>query len=487
MRSNVLPFIRRRSTATAAAGLALALGLSAPGAAQTTFAWPDTTVDVTKYNRIEQCQAATDRVAAGEIARQDRIAWRDTMPYDAQETLRPAPASVTETAARCSARFPVATANLRDFAPLLRLYLAAGRDVDAKMLVERRTAAATTTRERVAVGDSAVDTYLAARPVRLDAAEQILVTRARGATDRLDRMELYARLVDAAVSANDTARARRASELVVAVADSLTQAERESDKYVTMEPSPTPGLPPRGGDGLVFNAVRQVLGLRTLLDSLRHSTQAMVSLERNLWAKIMKERPESFPFPIGEKAPALTADYWFPREASATPHPSPGHVAIVEFLDTWMPSIGCLGVDGWGIVSDVCYGMTLRRLSDRFPGLDVTFVLKTHGSFLYVPPPSAADEATLIRKWREGSKLPNMTIAVESTPFWKLPSPDGRRVEKPTPDAVAYGFGKSWTGTYYLVDQDGLIVDVLFNEAVAPLFIDALVQRQKEGGARVGK
>lgn len=478
-----------RTHGVVATAVGLALGLAAPSAAaQTAFAWPDTTVDVAKYTRVEQCLAAVDRVAAGQFWLKDRLVWRDTMPIDEQQALRPAPAPVTETAARCAARYPVATANLRDFPFLLRLYLDAGRDADAKALVERRMAAASTATERLAVSDSATDIYLRARPVRLDAAEQLLVARAHGGADRLDRMVLYARLMEAARDAGDTARARRAGEWVVAVADSLTQAERESEKFVTMEPSPNTGLPPRGGNLVVFAAVQQVLGLRTLLDSLRHSTQAMVNLQRNMWAKIMHERPEALPLPIGEKAPLLTADDWFPHEASGTPHPAPGHVAIVEFVETSIPN-ACLSRDAWGVVTDGCvYPLTrLRRLTDRFPGLDITLVGGTRGSYLYVPPPSPADEAELIRKWLEPYRIPNSTIAVSTRTFWNLPRPGGRRADKPTPNETAYSFGKSWAtqggaGGLYLIDQNGIVVDVVFNEGATFQFVDVLVHRQKDGG-----
>jgi hypothetical protein len=484
---------RQRAVAAMVAGLALALWLGVPSAAaQTTFAWPDTTVDVAKYTRVEQCLAATDRVASGQLWLQERVVWRDTMPIDEQRPLRPAPAPVTATAARCAARYPVANASLRDFPLLLQLYLEAGRDADAQTLVERRLAAATAARERAAVSDSAVRLYLQAQPVRLDAAEALLVARAHAGADRLDRMLLYVRLMEAARDAGDTTRARRAAGWVVAVADSLTQAERESEKFTTMEPSPNNGLPPRGGNLLVFAAVQQVVGLRTLLDSLRHSTQAMVNLQRNMWAKIMHERPEALPLPIGEKAPTLTADSWFPHDASGTPHPAPGHVAIVEFVDTSIPN-ACLGRDGWGVVTDACvYPLTLlRRLTDRFPGIDITLAVGTHGSYLYVPPPSPADEAELIRKWLEPYRIPNAAIAVSTRPFWNLQRPDGRRVDKPTANETAYTFGKSWSvqgsggGGRYLIDQDGIVVDVIFNEGATFQFVDVLVHRQKEGGAHV--
>lgn len=468
-----------------ALALALALGLGAPAVgAQTRFVWPDTTVDVTKYKTPEECLAAARRIRSGLERRLDRAGRRDTLPIDPQEALRPAPAPVIATSARCAARFPVATANLADFAPLLQLYLDANRDADAKTLVARRLSKVpeTAARERIAASDSAVEMYLGARPERLDAAEELLVARARGGADRLDRMELYWRLMNAANGAGDTARARRAARWIVAAADSLTKADRESDKFTTMGES-------TGGNLVVFGAVQVLVGVQTMLDSLRHSTAAMVNMERNMWARFMNERPEALPLPIGEKAATIAAEYWFPREAGGAPHPAPGRVSVIAFAD----QADCVRHDeNTGEVVDIC-GFLLsqvRRLSERFPALDVTIVSATRGSFAYAPPPSPAEEATLIQHWIEAYRIPRAAIAVSSTPFWNLPSPDGRRINKPTPNLTAYSFHKSWDPVRigrYLVDQDGIIVDVLFNQEAVPQFIDVLLQRQKQGGDRAAK
>ena len=122
---------------------------------------------------------------------------------------------------------------------------------------------------------------------------------------------------------------------------------------------------------------------------------------------------------------------------------------------------------------------------------DVTIVDQTHGAFAYVLPQTPAEEAELTRQWIEGYQIPHATIAVEVTPFWKLPSPDGRRIERPSPNFTAYGFGKSWTPqrseARYLIDQDGIIVDVLFNYQAEPQIIEALLERQRQGGAHATK
>jgi hypothetical protein len=121
-------------------------------------------------------------------------------------------------------------------------------------------------------------------------------------------------------------------------------------------------------------------------------------------------------------------------------------------------------------------------------------VLGTRGNFLHVPPPSAAEEAELYHNWIDPYHITGAVLSATARPFWNLPEPDGRRVDKPDPNSVAYSFGKSWNsaqgsgaGGRYLVDQDGLIVDVFFNETATIQFIDALMHRQKAGGDRAEK
>jgi hypothetical protein len=469
----------------------VALTLASSAAAQTRFAWPDTTVDLSKYTAVDQCIAAVRRIRDGQLALGSQVVWRDTMPADEQEHLKPLPAPVIQAATRCASRFDQRTAKLTDFVELMELYLVADRDADAKALLDRRLTAITAkgAREHNAVEDSAVLIYLTALPRRLDAAERMLVGRAHGGgSDRLDRMALYDRLMQAAREAGDTSRSRRVAKWTVALADSLTQDERESDKFAKMGAE--------GGNLVVFSAMFELVGSKALADSLRHSTLAMVNLMRTMWSKYTKERPEALPFPLGEHAPTITGDFWYPREASGGKHPAPGHVSIVEFVDASRLYGSCMNDQTWNTISDACTAnwYSLRRLGDRFPGLDITLVLGTRGNFLHVPPPSAAEEAELYHNWIDPYHIKGAVLSATARPFWNLPEPDGRRVDKPDPNSVAYSFGKSWNsaqgsgaGGRYLVDQDGLIVDVFFNETATIQFIDALMHRQKAGGDRAEK
>ncbi|MBX6332537.1 MAG: hypothetical protein IRY91_11880 [Gemmatimonadaceae bacterium] len=458
---------------------ALALAFGAPSvSAQTSFAWPDTVVQVASYTRVDQCLAGVDRVRAGLARREALTVWRDTLPRDPREALEPEPLLVQETAQRCAARFAAASVDVHDFAPLLELYLAAGRDSDAAILLRRRLAAvpAKATHERAAVGDTAIRIYLAAQPARVAAAEEILLARARESEGRVRRIAIYSELMAAAKRAGDTTRARRAAQRLVAIADSLTTAERQSEEYERLAHG-------AGGDRIIYAALDLLIGDRVRLDSLRHSTASLVALERSLWAHATGERPEALQIPTGERAPTITADYWFPREAGSAPRPTPGRVALIIFLDHTDCAI--LDPSGEARSGPLCAAWLAktRRLEERFPTLEITIVSRTHGTFLYEPPPAPPEEAELARQMLESYRVPNAAIAVTTTPFWRLPEPDRRRIDNDLPNRTAYSFDKSWrvgNGSAFLVDQNGLIVTAWrFDESDLVQLIDVLMQRAR--------
>jgi hypothetical protein len=132
----------------------------------------------------------------------------------------------------------------------------------------------------------------------------------------------------------------------------------------------------------------------------------------------------------------------------------------------------------------------LRRLGERYPALEITIVSRTRGFFLYAPPPSPAEEVEHIREWFAPYRIPRVTVAVASTPFWNLPRPDARRIDKDVPVFQRYRFAKTWKpeGQAFLVDQDGLVVSALgFNESQLGQFIEVLLHRQQEGDGHAAK
>jgi hypothetical protein len=224
---------------------------------------------------------------------------------------------------------------------------------------------------------------------------------------------------------------------------------------------------------------------------------------RMVWAKSMGARPEAMPTPLGEKAPPITADYWFPRDsfaaAGARPtRPVPGRVNLVVFLDHVFCMEGVNTSLDDDKHSDACWGTAsgLRRLAQRFPALAITLVGGTHGYFLDVTPATPAEEADLTARWGVAHRFPGV-LAVTATQYSHVDSPDDRRIDKPDSNTIRYQFGKSQRtpGMAYLVDQDGLLVDVIgwgwnLEGPDGPLLmqkIDILMNRQGGGAARAGR
>jgi len=468
--------------------LKFALALLAPSAvlctmsasAQTRFQWPDTSEHVAHYANMEDCLAAADRVRSSVIRREELTEWHDTMPRDPREALEPQRAQVTQTASQCAAQFAEAKVDVHDFAPAMKLFLAAGRDSDAAALVERRIAAAPpkSARERGAVVDSAVEFYVRARPSRLDAAEGLLLHRARTSTDRVERLRTYFSMLQASRDAGDTVRTVRIAQMLVNVADSLTVADRQSDEFER----PFDGI---GGQLMIYEALDELTGLKVRTDSLLKSTAAYAALERGNWSKATGERPEALQIPIGQHAATLTADYWFPSTAGSSPRPGRGHIALVLFLEHTDCIISSAS-DAAAPASQCTTKMAeLRRLAHRFPSIEIDIVMSTHGQFMYLPPTAPADEAALIKQMVDTYQVPGAVLGVTSTPFWRLPNPDSRRIDKEIPNLAHYNFGKSWrvgSGSMFLVDPDGLIADAWrMREDELGHFIEVLMQRQNKG------
>jgi hypothetical protein len=426
--------------------------------AQTRFAWPIDTGDVTRYSTVEECLSATVRIRKS--VEGWATVWADTLPLTPERAKASLIAAIVETARRCSARLPTAEKEpVTDFAPLMQLYLLAGRDADAETIMRRRLAsvAPTALRERVAVLDTAVQGYLSAtfgsvlrsqskmlaNPVRLPAAESLLVEVGR-LPDTLhsvkDRLLPVFEFLRAAKVAEDTARVQWASQRYLDLDARLNSIDRRSEFYAAI------------GAPLAYLALATQQEA-ALLDSLRRSTVAFVTFQRGAWAHASGELPQALRFPIGEQAPAIVGDFWFHRGDSSATRPAKGKVSLVVFLDTKCH----MATDCWGPYA------SMHRLAQRFPAVDITVAVRTHGYFSQIASPAPAGEADLLREWWQGFHQVPGALAVTATDFWRLDPPDRRRIDRPTPNETHYSFGRTWQtvpGMAFLVDQGGTIVGV---------------------------
>lgn len=491
--------MRLHRAALLAAGVVL---WASPAAGQTRFEWPDTGVDVSAYGTADECFAAMLR-ARQTVSNFDLRAggaWRDTTSFEPKEVLEPLPAPVVETTRRCLRRFAVAdSVSLEDFGVLLPLYLIAGWDDRAGALAKRRLAAIApdAEKERAAVLDTVVSVYLASKepwadvvkPPRIGPAYAIASAHAPSVSDRVRRFHIYVQFLMALEHLGeewkDTAAQRQLVTTMVGIADSLTDAER--DRLAEEEPL-------FGGNVArqLYGIYNMFLGKAVALDSLRRSTAAYVRLMRENWARATGHPPETFRWgmPIGEQAPPIEAGIWLGRGDDASPRPRRGRISIVVLLDK--PDCRRHVDEGENtlLAAEHCAEglVALRRLKERFPMLDITVEVQTHGHFLYVKDGITPErEAELSKRWLESFGV-DAPLAVAVTDFWRLPAPDGRRIDPEDVNVAHYKFGQSWPLVHtsvFLVDPDGIIVHAAdltrYNARDFVELIEVLVERGRAG------
>lgn len=413
-----------------------------PAAAQTRFEWK-TVVDVSTYRTVDECLGATARVADSVTVQESIRLFRDTLPMDVSEPRRPLPAVVVETARRCAARFVEPNTPRESYGELLALYLEAGRDADATALVSRWLAAlpSTARAQRRALTDTALRTYIGAKPPRVESALRVLDERLRTATGAKDRVEIYGTLMEIAMQVMDTARSLEMADRVLAEAEQLTRAQRDS----------------LGGEwlSLALYSIRMFASRSERLDSLRRGPQPYVALDRLLWTRTTGLPPEAHVRPVGRHAPPLAADFWFPLGDSGTSRPSRGRVALVYFADLRE----CIHSRAEGDRICATQWAVLRRLGERFPELEMTVVTQTNGYF-GESALEAAVEAEWHRRFLQQEKRIRASVAVALSEYISLATPDRRRIRLPAPVFGTYAFGgrTQVAGAMYLIDRDGTII-----------------------------
>jgi len=426
------------------AAVAATFWLASPAGAQTRFLWPAAKIDVSRYATVEECLAATARVRDSmDLPRRMRLITEPMGAADLEGLSPP----VVEVAQRCSAKWPAATASLDDYAPLLPLYLQAGRDADARTLVQRRLAApdAADPTTRATLLNIAAQTYVFATPSRIVDAETTLqqLRKVITTSDQVfQAMSAWYALHTSSVLVGDTARARRAAEELPKLAATLTPQDKESLLWQLR------------GRTWTYKAYEYLSWFKAL-DRLRESTAAYTAIMRSNWSKASEEHMSALQFPIGTKAAPLTADFWFmPGATAPSPAPSPtrpttGSIALVIFLD------GCMRANS------TCWDMdaTIKRLHAKYPDLELTVIGQTLGYVLDNLTQAPSMEADVYRQWWLGYKELPAAVAISSTPFTRLEDPDRRRMNQATPNQKNYSVGH-WPSTMkgYLIDRDGTII-----------------------------
>ncbi|MHB2033958.1 MAG: hypothetical protein ACYCVE_11395 [Gemmatimonadaceae bacterium] len=434
----------------------------------TAFQWPDTAVQLADYHVVDQCLAVTDRVTQDVKHRGWTNPWQDTMPLDPHARLEPEAAQITHIAQACLAALSRGAVPSQDFQLRLRLDLQARQDSAAVELANARLKAipARDVQARDSTIQIAFTEYRNAQPLRMALAERLLQQWPPEALGL--RLEAVTELALASLNVGDTTRLRRYSERAMSLADSMKPADYDVlAQNLTMPVARVHGLV-LGVGAILANAV---LGTNAAaLDTLRGSTAAYARFMQQNWPKALGNPPPHIRL-MGRSAPPLLADVWMPGGAVNQPRPTPGRVSLVVFMHhddcNGGSSIGMIQ-SGDPSVPPRCYQLAavLHRMAARFPKLQFTTVAPTQGHFIYDLTDSAKDEAAQFDRQMAAFHWPGAWRMV-TRPFWRLPDPDDRRIDKSFADNDNYSFGMpdlepmgGANGKMYLVDQDGLVVYV---------------------------
>lgn len=437
--------------------------------AQTRFAVPDTAIDLSKYKTVEECMALRSRLNRREIRRLPY--WKDTLESAESEKRTSYPAPVRDTLTLCVKKFSPENVDYNNFTEYLdwvTVFYDVARDNDAQTVIDKKISTSTWAQDDSAGLQKVISGLLGAigssRALRWDTFVDVakMIDSADVNLSWRTKMQVYHSLLSLGEEFGDTAVQRYAANKAIALEKTLTPKDKMDRGWLV------------SGRYTALNALDFIYKAE-MLDSLRVGSKAYVAFRNSYWKNIRGENSDNLPHDVGEIAKPVTGDFWFKRDGDEIVRlskmqgalPEEGKVNLVVFLDinctdvtpTFMgiyhrsyPGGGCLA----------SYSL-IKRMAERYPFMPITIVSLTDGFIGNSEPMSPEDEAVQKSQWWLGThKLP-ATLAVSEQSFFKLPEPDGRRVDSPHDNSLNYLFNKPRltrvaSGMAFLIDVDGTVL-----------------------------
>jgi hypothetical protein len=419
-------------------GIGLALSCTSSLYGQIRFQWPDTPVDVAQYRTIDECLAVSKRLQDS-VQRTSPIIEDTTPVVKGDWVLRPLDPKAVAAAKRCSEKFTVENIDRDDVLVGVRLFLRARRFADVEQLIRRRLdmTTDTTLKERALVLDTIAMVVLREPPIHFPLVDWLIdeIVKLGDKSPWLHRGHVYSRFLEVAEGASDTVRMKRAAELFLALPNEISEKDKRSSEFTLSTPH--------------FLMVEQTYNHALLMDSLRVSTEAYARTIQRFWERLTGEVGVSLKNPVGEDAPPIEGDWWFPKNAPKTV-PVPGKINLIQFITP-----KCYAVTGcWGSLA------VLRRLKQKFPDIQITLVAEETLGYIGTRVMDVEEEAnTMAKLWLDYHRIPAI-LTVQKTEFWRLSEPDRRSINPETSNVKAYSFGGMTNAhlSLIIVDQKGKIV-----------------------------
>jgi hypothetical protein len=397
-------------------------------------------LDFGRYDTPGVCsQAVASDIGTARRARFDPGPYqpdRDTLPPSARND-----------AQRCGTRFEPTTVAERARLNLVRLALSRGDEKLAQAAGNQWIAAERTPVAKARAMELLAGAYLNAVPMQRAAADAMARRLdSLGRPALLSRAVVHAALWDDADRRFDTAAIRTEGIPLLAI-DSQISASDALDV-------------PSAASGNVLLAVLAVETFR----SVKTAVERVMQFAREVRYKFPGEPDQvavglaQLLSPYGHPPPTPVVSHWFGPHAGSSWN-IPGKVSIL-FRETSL-----------GSFSTHPDNFEIQRLRQRYgDSLGVTILTRTAGYIRDSGPLEPAQEADSIRRYlQDDLKLP-ATVAVQETPFHRLP--DGRRVDDPMPDGDQmrpYDFGA------VVVDREGNVMALANNEAEVDAYLDRAI------------
>lgn len=439
----------------------LAVLLAAPATqAQELFVTPDTSPDYRAYRHMDECQSALMRLLSKEAAK-DTV-WRDTSVWVDDDMHRTLPDPIVQIGRICMAKVNSDTLP-REFVHLWASgLLIVNRDLDVERMY-RSYLDSVPSSQRQAAFRQTMNVYRNARPIRLDVIES-LYNRALEEIDR-DSIEhlilLNVYMANSIYRTLDMDVARGYINRTLDIIDTLSEQVKKRPSYFQA------AMP-------LFVAA---LYLDPGFDSLSRSTVSYVNHVGGLYRRITGTDFENKTI-IGMTAPDIHGDFFLRLRDSSFNYgqgkvqnvapkaiPVRGKINLIAFLQG-----GCHRFTAWDpnhvmrqAGSPRCWPLlsTIRRLKESYPDVEVSIVSRTFGNFASSPALDPNEEAdTLARYFLDFHRI-NGNVVVESTPYFRLPGFDNRRIDTDTKNDINYTLlGKPRTShtSVILTDENGIIV-----------------------------
>lgn len=436
---------------------------------QTRFVTPDTAIDVSRYTTVEQCMSLRGRLNTREVRQLPY--WQDTVELTNSEKRYAYPTPVSDTLAMCGSKFSANDVNYNnysEYADWITFFYDVGRDDEAmaiiNVMLNKSEWDLKDTTGRHNVIPYILSAIQAAKPLRWDTFLKIAksIDDPDAEVPWYIKAEIYSMLFNLASDMNDTAVQHYAAEKTVAIEKTLSPQDKRSTFWSWR------------GRHYSLQAM-EFIHHAEMLDSLRANAKAYVAFRNAYWENIRGENSDKLPDNVGETAQPLSGDFGFKRVNDTVIRitdvpvvlPKEGKPNMIVFLEISCESNtpafrGKYHRDYNGGAACLPLYTILKRIHKRFPETEIAVVSMTDGFIGRTQPLSPEEEA--VQKsdwWLNTHKLP-ATLVISEQKFFRLPLPDGRRVDEQNDNISNYLFKPRYeripSGMTYLVDVDGTIL-----------------------------